>query len=61
MVGDSEPEGGCIVALIHLSRAKEAQPSIKVLEAHNNHNRPEPSALFAAVDYATVQKGGPSK
>jgi len=49
------------VALIHLSRAKEAQPSIKVLEAHNNHNRPEPSALFAAVDYATVQKGGPSK
>jgi hypothetical protein len=50
-----------IVALIHLGRAKEAQPSIKVLEAHNNHNRPELSALFAAVDYATEDYGAAVK
>jgi len=50
-----------IVALIHLGRAKEARPSIKVLEAHNNHNRPELSALFAAVDYATEDYGAAVK
>ena len=59
--GAEDTEGGCIVALIHLSRAKEAQPSIKVLEAHNNHNRPELSALFAAVDYATEDYGAAVK
>lgn len=50
-----------IVGLIQLGRAKEAQPSIKVLEAHNNHNRPELSALFAAVDYATEDYGAAVK
>lgn len=50
-----------IVALIRLGRAKEAQPSIKVLEAHNVHNQPELSALFAAVDYVTEDYGAAVK
>ena len=50
-----------VVALIRLGRAKEAQPSIELLEAHNDHNRPELSALFAAVDYATGDYGAAVK
>jgi tetratricopeptide (TPR) repeat protein len=50
-----------IVALIHLGRAKEAQPSIKVLEAHANHSRPEIYALMAAADYATEDYGAAVK
>jgi hypothetical protein len=50
-----------IIAQIHLGRAKEAKPLIEVLEAHNVHNRPEISALFAAVDYATEDYGSAVK